>query len=154
MHALYYNRLIRPFTQIMHKKSNTKSKAFLILQHSTLKATLVQYNNWPTGAGTHISIFESLHLQGSYVGRLPYYKIPLATRWRQDWKAGGAGRREVRTVSTRLPVRFPVSVPDPEGPCCLYHARNPLGSENGCSHPGICSMQFCLPVGALCPLHR
>ena len=39
---------------------------------STLKSTVVQYNSWHPRAGTHVLIFESLQLEGSYVGDLLY----------------------------------------------------------------------------------
>ena len=41
------------FTQIIHKNKQTQKikKTFLILQYSTLKSTVVQYNSWHTGAG-------------------------------------------------------------------------------------------------------
>ena len=32
-------------------KHKLKNKTFLILQYSTLKSTVVQYNSWHTGAG-------------------------------------------------------------------------------------------------------
>ena len=48
----YCNRFIMLFTQIIHQKqTNTKNKTSLILQYSTLKSTVVQYNSWHTGAG-------------------------------------------------------------------------------------------------------
>ena len=42
---------------------------FLILQYSTFKSTVVQYNSWHTG---HVYIFESSQLEGSYVGDFLY----------------------------------------------------------------------------------
>ena len=44
----------------------------LIVQHSTLKTTVIQYNGWHTGAGTHIHIFESSQVEGLDVGDLLY----------------------------------------------------------------------------------
>ena len=42
---MYCNRFIILFTQIIHKKQTQKiEKTFLILQYSTLKSTVVQYN--------------------------------------------------------------------------------------------------------------
>ena len=55
----------------MHIKTNTKNKENifnLTVQH--LENTVVQYNSWHTGAGRHVCIFESLQLEGSYVGDL------------------------------------------------------------------------------------
>ena len=53
----------------MHKKTNTKSKAFLILQDSTLKSSAIQYNGWSTGAGTEWTGKESYWLpEGEDVG--------------------------------------------------------------------------------------
>ena len=51
--VLYCNRFIILFTQIIHKKqTNTKiKKTFLILQYSTLKGTVIQYNSWHRRAG-------------------------------------------------------------------------------------------------------
>ena len=44
---MYCNRFIILFTQIIHKnQTSTKNKTFLILQYSTLKSTVVQYNSW------------------------------------------------------------------------------------------------------------
>ena len=43
---------------------------FLILQYSTLKSTIVQYNSWHTGAGKCVCIFESSQFEGSYFGDL------------------------------------------------------------------------------------
>ena len=50
--VLYCNRFIILFTQIALKKQTQKiKKTLLILQYSTLKSTVVQYNSWHTGAG-------------------------------------------------------------------------------------------------------
>ena len=47
----------------------------LILQSSTLKSTVIQCNNWHRDAGTHIHIFESSQLEGSYVRDLLYMSL-------------------------------------------------------------------------------
>ena len=56
------------FTQIIHKKQ-TKPKIFLILQYSTLKSRIAQYNNWHTRAGIKRTGKESYCLEeGEEVG--------------------------------------------------------------------------------------
>ena len=52
--AQYCNRFILLFTQMIHQKQTPKIKdTCLILQYSTLKSTVVQYNNWHGGAHSH-----------------------------------------------------------------------------------------------------
>ena len=49
--VLSCNRFIVLSTQIIHKKQTQEiKKIFLILQYSTLKSTVIQYNSWHTGA--------------------------------------------------------------------------------------------------------
>ena len=50
--------------------SKNMKKKFLILQRSTLKSTVVQYNNWHTGVGMYVHIFESSQPNGLYVRAL------------------------------------------------------------------------------------
>lgn len=50
-------------------KHKLKNKTFLILQYSTLKSTVVQYNSWHTGAGTESISKRSYWLEeGEEVG--------------------------------------------------------------------------------------
>ena len=51
----------------------------LVLQHSTLKSTVIQGNSWHTDAGTHIPVFESSQLEGSYVRGLLYMSLYIFT---------------------------------------------------------------------------
>ena len=50
--VVYCDRFLILSTQIIHKKrQRTVKKTLFILQCSTLKSTVVQYNSWHTGAG-------------------------------------------------------------------------------------------------------
>ena len=51
----------------------------VVLQHSALKSTVIQCNSWHTDAGTHIPIFESSQLEGSYVRDLLYMSLYIHT---------------------------------------------------------------------------
>ena len=57
----------------LHNNTNTNNKPFLILQYSTLKSAVVEYNNGHTEAGTHVHIFEGSQPEDLHVGDTLYF---------------------------------------------------------------------------------